>query len=74
LQKVGSEACRNLQHHAVAGDGGTNACYESKFILDSFLFRVSPAKILRRLAANVDFSTRSRVFSDVSSRETFDFF
>ena len=36
-------------------------CYESKFILDSFLFRAFPARFLRRLAAIVDFSTRSRV-------------
>ena len=33
--------------------------YESKFILDSFIFWVFPARFLRRLAANVDFSTRS---------------
>ena len=33
--------------------------YESKFILDSFLFHVSPARFLRCLAANVDFSTQS---------------
>ena len=37
--------------------------YESKFILDSFLFYVSPARFLRRFAAIVDFSTRSRVYS-----------
>ena len=37
--------------------------YESKFILDSFIFCVSPARFLRRLAAIVDFSTRSRVSS-----------
>jgi hypothetical protein len=40
---------------------GSTRNYESKFILDSFIFCVSPAKKLRRLAANVDFSTRSRV-------------
>ena len=33
--------------------------YKSKFILDSFIFWVFPARFLRRLAANVDFSTRS---------------
>ena len=37
--------------------------YESKFILDSFIFRVSPARFLRRLAANVAFFARSRVSS-----------
>ena len=37
--------------------------YKSKFILDSFIFCVSPTIFLRRLAANVDFSTRSRVYS-----------
>jgi len=37
--------------------------YESKFILDSFIFCVSPARFLKHLAANVDFSTRSRVYS-----------
>jgi hypothetical protein len=31
------------------------ANYESKFILDLFLFRASPARFLRHLAANVDF-------------------
>ena len=35
--------------------------YESKFILDSFIFWVFPARFLRWFAANVDFSTRSRV-------------
>ena len=35
--------------------------YESKFILDSFIFCVSPARFLRWFAAIVDFSTRSRV-------------
>src|SRR5271168_1303046 len=37
--------------------------YESKFILDSFIFRVSPARFLRWFAAIVDFSTWSRVCS-----------
>ena len=36
--------------------------YESKFILDSFIFHVSPARFLRWLAAIVAFSPRSRVF------------
>jgi hypothetical protein len=36
--------------------------YESKFILDSFIFRVSPARFLRRLAAIVNIFPRSRVF------------
>ena len=35
--------------------------YESKFILDSFLFRVSPARILRWVASIVAFFARSRV-------------
>jgi hypothetical protein len=35
--------------------------YESKFILDSFIFCVSPARFLRRLAAIVAFFARSRV-------------
>jgi hypothetical protein len=35
--------------------------YESKFILDSFLFRVSPARFLRRLAAIINIFPRSRV-------------
>ena len=37
--------------------------YESKFILDSFIFCVSPARILRWFAANVDFFPWSHVFS-----------
>ena len=41
----------------------TSHLYESKFILDSFIFRVSPARFLRWFAAIVDFSTRSRVCS-----------
>jgi len=49
---VGSSALLKISFH-----------YESKFILDSFIFCVSPARFLRRLAANVDFSTRSRVYS-----------
>ena len=36
-------------------------CYESKFILDSFIFRVSPARFLRRLAAIINIFPRSRV-------------
>ena len=37
--------------------------YESKFILDSFIFRVSPARFLRRLAAIINIFPRSRVYS-----------
>src|ERR1700678_352835 len=37
--------------------------YESKFILDSFIFWVFPARFLRRLAANVNLLPRSRVCS-----------
>ena len=37
--------------------------YKSKFILDSFIFCVSPARFLRRLAANVAFFARSHVSS-----------
>ena len=37
--------------------------YESKFILDSFLFWVFPARFLRWLAANVNLLPRSRVCS-----------
>ena len=39
----------------------TTLSYESKFILDLFIFWVFPARFLRWFAANVDFSTRSRV-------------
>ena len=37
--------------------------YESKFILDSFLFWVFPARFLRWLAANVNLLPRSHVCS-----------
>ena len=37
--------------------------YESKFILDSFLFWVFPARFLRWLAANINLLPRSRVCS-----------
>ena len=37
--------------------------YESKFILDSFIFRVSPARFLRRLAAIINIFPWSRVYS-----------
>src|SRR5271168_3462799 len=37
--------------------------YESKFILDSFIFWVFPARFLRRLAANVNLLPRSCVCS-----------
>ena len=40
-----------------------NSCYESKFILDSFIFCVSPSRFLRRLDANVAFFAQSRVSS-----------
>ena len=39
--------------------------YESKFILDSFIFWVFPARILRRLTAIVNIFPRSRVSSCV---------
>jgi hypothetical protein len=56
---VGTANCGSLE---ALGTGDVEfRYYESKFILDSFLFRVSPARFLRRLAAIVDFSTRSRV-------------
>jgi hypothetical protein len=35
--------------------------YESKFILDSFLLRVCPAKFLRSPAANIDFFARLHI-------------
>jgi hypothetical protein len=36
--------------------------YESKFILDSFIFWISPARFLRWLAAIINIFPRSRVF------------
>ena len=45
------------------GPGISILYYESKFILDSFIFCVSPARFLRRLAANVAFFAWSRVSS-----------
>src|SRR5271168_2531517 len=60
----------NLPEWAIAMHGSyeskfviKNLFYKSKFILDSFIFRVSPARFLRWFAAIVDFSTRSRVCS-----------
>ena len=47
------------------GNWSMSAHYKSKFILNSFIFCVSPAKFLRCLAANVDFSTWSCDFSCV---------
>ena len=37
--------------------------YESKFILDSFIFRVSPTRFLRHLATIINIFPRSRVYS-----------
>ena len=49
--------------------------YESKFILDSFLFWVFPARFLRRLAAIVNLLPRSRVCScDLFGLDTVRFF
>ena len=47
--------------HIVTQFYNTSELYESKFILDSFLFRVSPARFLRRLAAIINIFPRSRV-------------
>ena len=57
-------ATRDLVAKVDVGPWLTVWHYESKFILDSFIFWVSPAKFLRGLAANVDFSTWSRDFLD----------
>ena len=41
--------------------------YESKFILDLFIFCVFPMRFLRWLAANVDFSTWSHDIHMISN-------
>src|SRR5271168_1361240 len=54
--------CYN-EHSIINSNPPNHYHYESKFILDSFIFRVSPARFLRWFAAIVDFSTWSRVCS-----------